>query len=78
MRTLWLLPLAAALPPLAQAAEPAPGQVLLDARLRYETVSQDAPLTPKLSAELAAAAFDGDQPAYRDRTKMGLTLVFKL
>ena len=41
MRTLWLLPLAAALPTLAQAAEPARGQILLDARLRYEAVSQD-------------------------------------
>jgi hypothetical protein len=41
MRILWLLPLAAALPTLAQAAEPARGQILLDARLRYEAVSQD-------------------------------------
>lgn len=41
MRILWLLPLAAALPSLAQAAEPARGQILLDARLRYEAVSQD-------------------------------------
>lgn len=41
MRILWLLPLAAALPTLAQAAEPAQGQILLDARLRYEAVSQD-------------------------------------
>lgn len=41
MRILWLLPLTAALPTLAQAAEPASGQILLDARLRYETVSQD-------------------------------------
>ena len=41
MRILWLLPLTAALPTLAQAAEPARGQILLDARLRYETVSQD-------------------------------------
>ena len=41
MRILWLLPLAAALPTLAQAAEPARGQILLDARLRYEGVEQD-------------------------------------
>lgn len=41
MRILWLLPLVAALPTLARAAEPARGQTLLDARLRYETVSQD-------------------------------------
>lgn len=41
MRILWLLPLTAALPTLAQAAEPASGQILLDARLRYEAVSQD-------------------------------------
>lgn len=41
MRIFWLLPLTAALPTLAQAAEPASGQILLDTRLRYETVSQD-------------------------------------
>lgn len=36
------------------------------------------PLTPKIGAELKAAAFQGDRPAFPDRTKIWLTLEFKL
>ena len=36
------------------------------------------PLTPKLGAELKAAVFQGDRPAFPDRTKIWLTLEFKL
>lgn len=36
------------------------------------------PLTPKTGAELKAAAFQGDRPAFPDRTKIWLTLEFKL
>jgi hypothetical protein len=40
--------------------------------------SATLPLTPKLSLELKAARFDGDLPAFRDRTKVWLTLELKL
>lgn len=36
------------------------------------------PLTPKIGAELKVAAFQGDRPAFPDRTKIWLTLEFKL
>lgn len=36
------------------------------------------PLDKRLSAELKAAQFDGDTPAFPDRTKIWLTLEFKL
>ena len=35
-------------------------------------------LTPKLSAELKAARFEGDLPAYADRTKVWITVEVKL
>ena len=40
--------------------------------------SISVPLTPKIGAELKAAAFQGDRPAFPDRTKIWLTLEFKL
>ena len=40
--------------------------------------SVSMPLTAKLGAELKAAAFQGDRPAFPDRTKIWLTLEFKL
>ena len=40
--------------------------------------SVSMPLTPKIGAELKAAAFQGDRHAFPDRTKIWLTLEFKL
>jgi hypothetical protein len=40
--------------------------------------SVSMPLTPKIGAELKAAVFQGDRPAFPDRTKIWLTLEFKL
>jgi len=40
--------------------------------------SASLPLTPKLSLELKAARFDGDLPAFADRTKVWFTLELKL
>lgn len=49
------------------------------ARLGNEfDASVSMPLTPHVGVELKAAAFQGDRPAYPDRTKIWLTLEFKL
>lgn len=40
--------------------------------------SATLPLTPKLSFEMKAARFDGDTPAFADRTKVWVTLELKL
>ncbi len=41
-------------------------------------VSATLPLTPRLSFEAKAARFDGDAPAFADRTKVWVTLELKL
>jgi hypothetical protein len=41
-------------------------------------VSATLPLTPRLTFEAKAARFDGDRPAFADRTKVWLTLELKL
>ena len=40
--------------------------------------SATLPLTPKLSFEMKAARFNGDTPAFADRTKVWVTLELKL
>lgn len=45
---------------------------------REVDASASLPLTPRLSLELKAARFDGDLPAFADRTKVWFTLELKL